>query len=237
MAKKMNAHQLNMHNRALSATRRLQAQVKAMPDGFWGGGSQDALIDSGKRIDYDWSKLRDYFGKFTQAQVDSLNALRDAFNAYGDDAVKPAYVAYMLATAWHETDRTMQPIAEYGKGKGRRYGSNIDYDGTRYHGLPHIYYGRGYVQLTWLKNYVKMRELLGVDFVNNPELAMEYKHAANIMIKGMLGGLFTGASLSRFVHYGLYFEFVEARKIINGTDKDAMIADYAVNFLDSLTIA
>lgn len=236
MAIKMNPHQLKMHNRALSATKRLQAMVGASSDGYWGNNSQDKFIDNGMNIGFDWDKLRSYFGPFSQPQVNSLLALLAAFNEYDDAAVKPAYVAYMLATAWHETDKTMEPIEEYGKGKGRKYGKKIDYDGTYYQGLPHIYYGRGYVQLTWLKNYVKMRELLGVDFVNHPELTMEYKNAANIMIKGMLGGLFTGASLSGSIHYGLYFEFIAARRIINGTDKDDTIADYAVNFLDCLIV-
>ena len=56
------------------------------------------------------------------------------------------------------------------------------------------------------------------------------------MIVGMLGGHFTGLSLSKCINYGLYFEFVKARKIINGTDKDRLIADYAVKFLDCLEI-
>ena len=68
-------------------------------------------------------------------------------------------------------------------------------------------------------------------------LNMEYTNAANIMIKGMLGGLFTGVSLSSSIHYGLYFEFIAARRIINGTDKDDISADYAVDFLDCLNFA
>ena len=32
------------------------------------------------------------------------------------------WLAYMLATTFHETARTMQPIEEYGKGKGKTYG-------------------------------------------------------------------------------------------------------------------
>ncbi|WP_257011665.1 glycoside hydrolase family 19 protein [Psychrobacter sp. JB193] len=237
MSRQMNSHQLKMHNRALSATRRLQAQLNETPDGFWGGDSQAALLCSSKQVGYDWDKLRAHFGSFKQSQVDGFNAVLDAINKYNSDAITPAFIAYMLATAWHETAHTMLPIAEYGKGRGRKYGSNVDIDGSRYEGLPHIYYGRGYVQLTWLSNYVKMGKLLNIDLVNNPDLAMQPKHAADIMIAGMLGGLFTGLSLSRCITYGLYFEFIQARKIINGTDKDDAIADYAVNFLDSLVVS
>jgi len=232
----MNKHQIAMHNKALAATKRLQAQVGVTPDGFWGTTSQLAIYSQRAKLDYDWEELRSHFGKLSQSQVDGFNAVLDAINEYGSPATKPSYAAYMLATAWHETAHTMRPISEYGKGRGRKYGSNIDADGTRYTGLPHIYYGRGYVQLTWLTNYVFMKNRLGLDFVNNPELALDPKHAADIMIIGMLEGSFTSRSLKSYLHYGLYFEFIAARRIINGTDKDDLIADYAVNFLDSLKV-
>lgn len=221
------------------AVRRLQQQVELAQyqiDGAWGGTSQNKLITSGKKIAYDWDKLRANFGSFTQSQVDGFNAIISATNAYGKGAINPLYTAYMLATAWHETARTMQPIREYGRGRGRKYGRKIDITGKIYKFLNHIYYGRGYVQLTWLTNYVKMRNYLDVDFVNNPDLALVPKNAADIMITGMLKGMFTGLSLSKCIRYGSYAEFVYARRIINGRDKDRLIASYAVQFLDSLDI-
>ena len=81
-----------------------------------------------------------------------------------------------------------------------------------------------------------MRRLLGVDFVNKPELALEPKNAANIMITGMLGGHFTGKSLSRYINIGSEAEFTQARRVINGTDKDTLISGYALKFLESLVI-
>lgn len=222
--------------RAITATKRLQSQLGVVSDGYWGVGSQLKLYTSKAQIRYDWNKLRSHFGRFNQSQVDGFNAVLSAINQYGSPANKPAYVAYMLATAWHETASTMQPIAEYGKGKGRPYGKRIDVHGGRYSDRLPIYYGRGYVQLTWLTNYVLMKNRLGVDFVNKPELALVPKHAADIMIIGMLEGSFTGKSLQTYIKYGLHFEFVNARKIINGTDRDKLIAGYAVNFLDSLAI-
>lgn len=220
----------------IAANKRLQESVGAVVDGYWGTGSQLKIIARKSKIGYDWDKLRSHFGRFNQSQVDGFNALLSAINEYGSPANKPAYVAYMLATAWHETAHTMQPIEEYGRGKGRPYGKRIDVHGGQYSSSLPIYYGRGYVQLTWLTNYVFMRNRLGVDFVNSPELALNPKHAADIMITGMLEGSFTGKSLSKYIKYGLYFEFVNARRIINGTDKDDLIAGYAVKFLDSLII-
>lgn len=222
--------------RAITATKRLQKQLGVVSDGYWGVSSQLAMYSQKRKLAYDWDKLRSHFGRLKQSQVDGFNAVLSAINMYGSPANKPAYVAYMLATAWHETASTMQPIAEYGKGKGRPYGKRIDVHGGRYSDSLPIYYGRGYVQLTWLTNYVFMKNRLGVDFVNNPELALVPKHAADIMIIGMLEGSFTGKSLKTYIKYGLYFEFINARRIINGTDRDKLIAGYAVNFLDSLAI-
>ena len=226
----------NYNTAAMAATKRLQSQLGVVSDGYWGASSQLKLHTSKAKVNYDWDKLRSHFGRLNQSQVDGFNAVLSAINQYGSPANKPAYVAYMLATAWHETAATMQPIAEYGKGKGRPYGKRIDVHGGRYSDSLPIYYGRGYVQLTWLTNYVFMKNRLGVDFVNNPELALVPKHAADIMIIGMLEGSFTGKSLQKYITYGLYFEFVNARRIINGTDKATLIARYAVRFLDSLTM-
>lgn len=246
----MNREQKRLHNRALAATKQLQALAGTSADGYWGDSSQDALLASNLRIDINWDKLRFHFGRFSQSQVDGFLSVIAAINKYGNMATKPAFVAYMLATDWHETAQTMQPIAEIGKGRTRSYGKwykNSDgliYGHANHYGhaylqvkYPHLYYGRGNVQLTWWDNYKKLGELLGVDLVNNPDLAMQPDIAAAIMIEGMLGGLFTGLSLERCITYGLYFEFIKARKIINGVDRDDLIAKYAVNFLDSLTLS
>ena len=39
------------------------------------------------------------------------------------------------------------------------------------------YHGRGLIQLTWLANYIKARDDLGFDYVSNPALVCEPKHA------------------------------------------------------------
>src|SRR5258708_1670261 len=84
-------------------------------------------------------------GFMNQSQVDGLNFLLDEWDGEPSDR---SFLAYMLATVFHETDATMQPIAEYGKGHGQPYGI-VQPNGQRY-------YGRGYVQLTWPNNYKAM---------------------------------------------------------------------------------
>lgn len=235
-----------------NAVRRLQAQLGLAPkhiDGAWGGTSQKALHASGKKLDYNWGVLRDHFGRFTQAQVDGFNTLIAAINKRGSDAINPLYAAYTLATTWHETAAKMEAISEYGKGSARKYGKwyknskGVVYGRANHRGdaylksqYPFLYYGRGYPQLTWLDNYKKMGKLLGLDLANNPELALVPANSAAIMIEGMLLGSFTGLSLGKCMRYGSYGEFVYSRRIINGTDRDSLVARYAVQFLECLTI-
>lgn len=127
--------------------------------------------------------------------------------------------AYMLATAKHETANTFAPIEEYGKGKGLPYGKP-----DRKTGL--VYFGRGYVQLTWVKNYQTMGTVLGLPLFLHPDLALRYDVAYKIMSYGMTHGTFTGVALSRYINEGKT-DYLNARKIINGTDKADLIAGYA----------
>lgn len=175
--------------------------------------------------------LRESFGKLTQNQVDQFNFLVGEFDK--DKSITYPQAAYMLATTWHETARTMLPIEEYGKGKGRKYGQKYDIDGSIYKGLDHIYYGRGYVQLTWLSNYNLAKQKLGIDFVNHPEYALQREHAVKILIAGMKDGWFTGRKLSDYISQSKK-DYVNARRIINGTDKAQKIANEAVTFEKAL---
>ena len=163
-------------------------------------------------------------GRLVQLQVDGLNSLLDAANG-----CRINETAYMLATAYHETAATMQPIEEYGKGRGRDYGKRLKMSRQPYSSSLPIYYGRGYVQLTWYENYDKAGRLLKLDLLRQPELALQADVAAKIMREGMIEGWFTGKKLSDYV--GLRTaDYVGARRIINGTDKANLIADFAVTF-------
>jgi hypothetical protein len=139
------------------------------------------------------------------------------------------WLAYILATAYHETAHTFDPVCEIGKGKLRPYGRKRKQTGEPYTN-EHLYYGRGHVQLTWYENYDKFGKLLGIDLLNNPDLALDMDTSIRIMFKGMTRGLFTGVNLSRYFNDERE-DWISARKIINGTDKAEMIADYAKEFL------
>jgi hypothetical protein len=125
--------------------------------------------------------------------------------------------AYVLATAYHETAHTMKPVREYG---GEKYLKSKKY---------YPYVGMGYVQLTWKENYEKASRVLGVDFVKNPQLLLQPKYAAPILIIGMKQGWFTKKKLSDYITLRTS-DFVNARRIVNGTDKAELIAGYAKEY-------
>lgn len=174
----------------------------------------------------------------SQAQVDSLNALLTAADPVLDSAEQ---LAYLLATTYHETGGTMLPIEEYGRGRGRSYGRQVDLGPggvlKPYTTPKQLFYGRGYCQLTWLGNYRTMSRLLGIDLVNHPERALEVDVAAGIIVQGMTKGLFTGRRLKDYFYTRngqLVADPLNARRIINGMDCAKLIAGHYIVFLTAL---
>lgn len=161
--------------------------------------------------------VRPLFGKLNADQVRALE-----FLIIKSKGLSLKNRAYFFATIFHETAKTMQPINEYGKGKGRPYGVK-----GKYNDIP---YGRGYVQLTWDYNYEKADKELKLNgaLLRSFEKALEPEIAVQIAIRGMTEGWFTGKKFSDFDNY------VSMRKIINGKDKAYEIAEYAKTFEKAL---
>ena len=64
-------------------------------------------------------------GNLTQSQVDGQNYLLETWEQHFEQNNPndgTMWLAYALATFFHETAETMQPIEEYGKGAGKSYG-------------------------------------------------------------------------------------------------------------------
>lgn len=166
-------------------------------------------------------------GYMTQSEVNGVNALLDMCEQLG--VIDTRYIAYILATAYHETDHTMQPIAEYGKGHGHSYGLPGKHNGQ-------IPYGRGFVQTTWDYNYEKTDAELGLHgtlLANYDLLLTDVDLAARAAIIGMRDGWYTGKKLADYFNAHTT-DFLNARAIINGKDCEAQIAAYARNFLASI---
>ncbi|XEV13602.1 peptidoglycan-binding protein [Vibrio alginolyticus] len=148
-----------------------------------------------------------------------------------------SYIAYTLASNYHETGRKMQPVEEIGKGAGYEYGIPDPETGQ-------TYYGRGEQQVTWRYNYERLSKILfnidtleqGVDLVNNPDLLLTPIYSAQATIMGMATGLFTGKKYSDYLDQESP-DYVNARRIINGTDCAEVIAGYAHEFERALKLA
>jgi hypothetical protein len=167
------------------------------------------------------------YGGLSAAQVGGLARLLRFIDR--DTEVKDVrWAAYMLATVKHECAGTWLPIEEYGKGQGHAYGNPTQYKapgGATYH---NVYYGRGYVQLTWLKNYLDLGQACGLGdaLAIKPERVLEPELAYAIMSYGMRNGSFTGKKLADYIQ-AAKCDYVNARRIINGTDQAQRIAGYA----------
>ena len=165
-------------------------------------------------------------GAINQTQVDSLNAISQAWEQYGDGDQRK--LAYILGTAHHETGafkwlhEIWGPTAAQKRYEGRAdLGNNQPGDGKRY-------MGRGFVQLTGRRNYADWSKRTGLDLLKEPDLVTQPAVAARILVQGSMLGTFTGKKLADYVR------FTDMRRVINGTDKAALIAGYAEKFLAAL---
>lgn len=173
----------------------------------------------------------------TNEQVQSIDTVLNYWDNSGYTDLR--WLAYMFGTIYHECARQMIPIEEYGKGHGRPYGSKLKHSGQPYNKPDKIYYGRGFVQLTWYENYELMSRLIGEDLLNKPELALQPSIATKILFEGMTKGNssfgdFTGKCLEMYFNHTTE-DWIGARKIINGKDKAQTIANYSQKFLSCLS--
>lgn len=172
--------------------------------------------------------VRAVTGSLTQSQVDGIKALVKAMASW-----PVSWVAYGLATAYWETAQTFQPIKERG---GDAYFKRMyDPQGERPHVAKDLgntqpgdgvkYAGRGYAMITGRANYRKF----GIE--NDPDKALLPDVAADILVRGMEQGMFTGKKNADY----LPGDYVEARRIINRLDQAHKIEGYARSFESALT--
>lgn len=197
------------------------------------------------KLFYDSIRYSLFAGSISKKQFEGIEAiLKEYARRSMNDTRK---LAYILATAYHETARTMQPIEEYGKGKNYDYGKMLKMGGGPKKRIPYtlpkkLFYGRGHVQLTWYENYQAMGKFLGIDLLNNPELALTMDVSIKIMFEGMIRGMFTGRKLDDYFNDKVVTpeeikkSFFNSRKIINGIDAAEKIASIAVVFYNALNL-
>lgn len=168
---------------------------------------------------------------FPNKRASAIHDLIEFVNADSWDDLR--HVAYMMATTQHETAGTYLPIVERGpKSYFNKYNAGTKLGkalGNTQEGDGYLFRGRGYCQITGRNNYRRFGALLDLDLIGQPDLALEPAIAYSIMSLGMRQGLFTGLHLWRFINDQIC-DYVNARKIINGLDRAAFIAEYAVQW-------
>ncbi|ANL65041.1 glycoside hydrolase family 19 protein [Rhizobium phaseoli] len=179
-------------------------------------------------------------GELTQPQVEGITAILDAWERRFAPAER-RWLAYILATAYHETAYTMQPVRETLAQSDARAVEILEaaFAAGRLSWVKTPYWrpdedgccwlGRGLVQLTHKRNYEAMSALTGIDLVADPDRAMEMDAAVTILIEGMLQGSFTGHKLADHLN-ATTEDWVNARRIVNGTDRAEKLAGYAKAF-------
>jgi putative chitinase len=193
-------------------------------------------------------------GRLSDKQFNGMEAI------LAEWAPKPfdsRWLAYMLATAFHETDNTMCAISEnlnysasgllatfpkyfaasqaavYARQPERianRAYANRMGNGSEASGDGWRYRGRGLVQITGQDNYAKY------GIADDPDKALDPIKAVDILFDGMINGRFTGKKLADYFS-ATVTDWVGARKIINGTDRAIDIAAYAKKFAAAIEAA
>lgn len=202
-----------------------------------------------------YARRAPFGGRLTQSQIDGMNAVLDEWDRRQSTGkvIDNRHLAYMLATVFHETGGTMQPVTENLNYSAERltqvwpsrfptiasarpfarnprklankvYGGRMGNTGSD---DGWRYRGRGLPQITGKTNYAKF------GIADTPETASEMATAIRILFDGMIGGLFTGKKLADYFNQ-VANDPVGARAIINGTEKARLIAGYYRNFLDAI---
>lgn len=189
----------------------------------------------------------DVFGtRLSQGQVNGMENLLDVWFRLFAEGGTLQELAYDLATAYHETAATMQPITERGRRSyfdkyepntklGKRLGNTRPGDGYRFR-------GEGHVQNTGRANAAKatrrINELfgLGIDLVANPSQRGDPFVSAVSLFLGNREGWWTGKRLGQYITPGSA-DYRNARRVVNGTDAASKIARHALVFERALAAA
>lgn len=157
-----------------------------------------------------------FHGSLTKGQVDGMERIIDYWETEWT-AMPLDQFAYLLATVAHETAFKMRPVKEAGSPaylRSKRY-------------FPFI--GVGLIQATWKRNW----DILGIKSIED---GLQWPSALYAAFYGMDKGIYTGKSLHDYIRRDRR-DYVNARRIINGTDRAHDIAKLADSFRIALIAA
>lgn len=175
-----------------------------------------------------YATVRAKVGPLTKEQVAGFEVLLAAV-----DGAPLSHRAYMLATAWHETAKTMEPVREAFNLSEAWRKKNLRY---------YPYYGRGYVQVTWITGYARLDAAAAEagmtqpgEILANLDLAMRPDIAAFALRKGMEDGWYdsNGKKMRQrlpMAGVATKAQYIDARRLVNVQDKADLVEDYAQIF-------
>lgn len=177
-------------------------------------------------------RVSEITGGLNQRQVDTINAVLQVCRHW-----PLPWVAYALATAWHEA--RLEPLREWGRGKGRKYGKP-----GKYGQVP---YGRGLVQITWDYNYEWLDKAASDAGLIPPgalladfDLALRPDIAVFALVEGLEKGRYNpkGKGIAAYIPStgATRADYVAARTLVNLNDKADLIAGHALKFGEALKV-
>lgn len=195
-----------------------------------------------------------FAGKLTQLQTEGMESILNEWDKTSQ--TDPRWIAYIMATAHHETGARFAPIEENLNYSAKRlvqvwpsrfpnlaaatpYANNPQKLANKVYGgrLGNTgpddgwrYRGRGMVQITGKDNYAKY------GLADTPETAARNDIAAHIIVDGMINGRFTGLLLRAFFDHDTDNP-IGARKIINPDSNGKKIAADYSKYLAALKAA
>jgi putative chitinase len=177
-----------------------------------------------------FNNYRLYFAKIKQTTT--VDVIKQIISYAQSKGLDNKNIAYILATAYHETAFDFIPKREFGNSAYfiKKYWTNskvAKWLGNDSAEEAVKYCGRGLVQITGETNYEKF------GIANDPEKALEIDTAVRILVDGMIQGSFTGKRLNLYINSQTN-DYIGARRIINGNDKAYEIRDYTEKFYQIL---
>lgn len=171
----------------------------------------------------------------SSGQVGGIEGILDGFAKTGDGRDKT--LGYGLATARREVGSGMVPVREgFCKSDAAARAYVAKHYPDKGYSKPagpwgHVYYGRGYCQITWFSNYD--REGIAAD----PDRALDPEFAAELMFAGLLDGRWNGQGrgIAFYLPTGGPDDLKNARRTVNLTDHWEEIAGFYRQFMAAIS--
>ncbi len=247
---------------AIAAVSAMAGPAHAAPSGVCSEANVNAYLAQGRRntvVDKArfYRAIRKYYSVYERVgnHYAGTDSILDQWN--DDQRMKDdRWLAYILATAYHETAFRMFPVRETLASSDesainrlenfyQRRGATGPVYWRPVEETGRAYFGRGYVQLTWDWNYKRADKRFGIanetrnpqSYYWNPDLALDPESSIRITYDGMIYGWYTGHCLLRHIQPNRRADYGQARRVINGIDKASKIAEHADHFMEALDAA